>query len=362
MRAVGVYFRNFLNNREDGKLAARIEIAADGSFNEANLLKTLQQSLRVRHYSYRTEQTYMGWMKRYLAYSRTSGGMVSEGRHCMTAQRIKDYMAYLAVRRQVSASTQNQAFSALLFVCRDVLQMQVEDLETGVRAKQGHRLPVVLSEEEVLAVFGHMSGTMKLMAQLIYGGGLRVSECCRLRVKDIDFQQGLLIVREGKGDKDRTTLLAEVSKPPLSSHLEQVRLLHQRDLEAGGGEVWLPHALSRKYPNAAKQLGWQYVFPSGSLSTDPRSGKIRRHHVSDSAIQRAVREAVAKAKILKPATVHTLRHSFATHLLLHGVDIRQIQEYLGHAHVETTMVYTHVVKDLRRQAKSPLDVLAEEGE
>jgi integron integrase len=215
----------------------------------------------------------------------------------------------------------------------------------------------VLSRDEVKALLSRMQGTAQLMAGVIYGGGLRVTECCRLRVKDVDFGGSLLYVRAGKGNKDRTTLLPESLKATLAAHLERVRALHQKDLAEGHGEAALPDALDRKYPNAGKEWCWQFVFPSRTLSVDPRCGKIRRHHVSDTALQKAVHDAVRSAQIAKPASVHTLRHSFATHLLLHGVDIRQIQDYLGHANVETTMIYTHVVKDLRHPATSPLDLL-----
>jgi integron integrase len=273
------------------------------------------------------------------------------------AQRVKDYLAYLANRRGVAASTQNQAFSALLFLTGEILHLELGDLKAGLRAKRGQRLPTVLTVEEVRRVLEAMAGTARVMAELLYGGGLRVMECCRLRVKDLDFDNSLIFVRSGKGDKDRTTLLAESVQPALQAHLERVKELHQRDQKAGVGPVWLPDALARKYPEAGKAWGWQWVFPSKTLSTDPRSGAIRRHHVSDMVIQRAVKEAVRKAEIVKPASVHTLRHSFATHLLLHGVDLRQIQDYLGHKNVETTMVYTHVVKDLRSHARSPLDLL-----
>jgi len=261
----------------------------------------------------------------------------------------------------VAASTQNQAFNALLFLCREVLKMDWGDWSGTVRARQGRRLPVVLSEAEVQSVLSKMQGTAQLMARLIYGAGLRVMECCRLRVKDLDFDNNLVLVREGKGKKDRSTILPQCIREDLLAHLKRVKTLHEEDLVAGVGEVWLPDALDRKYPNAPKEWGWQYVFPSKTLSTDPRSGKVRRHHVSDNAIQAAVRSAVKIAAISKPASVHTLRHSFATTLLLHGVDLRQIQDYLGHANVETTMIYTHVVKDLRNPATSPLDLMQKAG-
>ena len=275
----------------------------------------------------------------------------------ITCDCIKDFLAYLATRRNVAASTQNQAFGALLFLCREILHLEIGDLDHAVRAKRGSKLPVVLTVVEVQKVLESMEGTARLMAEIIYGGGLRVMECCRLRVKDLDFDNNLVFVREGKGDKDRSTLMAESVKEPLRKHLERVKELHEEDLAAGAGDVWLPHALAIKYPKAGTAWGWQYVFPSAKLSPDPRGGKIRRYHASDGFLQTAVRTAVQEAGIVKPASVHTLRHSFATHLLLQGVDIRQIQEYLGHAHVETTMIYTHVVKDMRAPAISPLDAM-----
>jgi integron integrase len=238
-----------------------------------------------------------------------------------------------------------------------VLGLDVEGLGRAVRARRGEHLPVVLSVPETAALLAAMRGTARLMAGLIYGGGLRVSECCELRIKDLDLAQGLVVVRAGKGGKDRTTLLAAAVRDDLRVHLEKVRALHRADRAAGLAGVWMPEALERKYPGAGRELGWFWVFPSRTLSTDPRAGVVRRHHVSDSVIQKAVKEAARQARVHKPVSVHTLRHSFATHLLLNGVDIRQIQEYLGHSNVETTMVYTHVVRDLRNPAVSPLDML-----
>jgi integron integrase len=275
----------------------------------------------------------------------------------VASEAVRDYLTHLAVRQGVSASTQNQAFCALLFLCREVLGLDVEGLGRAVRAKRGERLPVVLSVPETAALLAAMRGTARLMAGLIYGGGLRVSECCELRLKDLDLAQGLVVVRAGKGGKDRTTLLAAAVRDDLRVHLEKVQALHRADRAAGLAGVWMPEALERKYPGAGRELGWFWVFPSRTLFTDPRTGVVRRHHVSDSVIQKAVKEAARQAQVHKPVSVHTLRHSFATHLLLNGVDIRQIQEYLGHSNVETTMVYTHVVKDLRNPAVSPLDML-----
>jgi integron integrase len=358
-KALRLYFNNFLGTGNwQTSAAPRIAPAADGTFESVAVLGAMRDLLRLKHYSYRTEQTYLDWTSRFFRYLQNAE-TAATGRHAVTSQRVKDFLAWLALVQHVSSSTQNQAFNALLFMCRNILQIDLGDLRQCVRARRGRRLPVVLSPSEVHALFDHLDGRPKLMAQVIYGGGLRVMECCRLRVKDIDFENNLIFVRCGKGDKDRSTLLAEVVKQPLREHLDRVKGLHQKDLLAGLGETSLPDALARKYPKAGREWGWQWVFPSASLSTDPRTGVVRRHHVSDMCIQRAVREGLQKAEIHKPASVHTLRHSFATHLLLSGVDIRQIQDYLGHQNVETTMVYTHVVKNLRAPAKSPLDALVE---
>jgi integron integrase len=315
-------------------------------------LQKLRECLRLRHYSYRTEQTYVDWVSRYFDYTHSTGCPMG-----VTPQTVRDFLAHLATVRHVSAATQNQAFSALLFFTGEVMGMELGDLRQGVRAKQGKRLPLVLSVQETRDLLSVMTGTARIMAELIYGGGLRVMECCRLRVKDIDFEGGLVFVRAGKGDKDRSTLLPERGRTELREHLRSVKALFDKDRASKVGPVWLPDALSTKYPAAGLEWAWQWVFPSAQLSTDPRVGAIRRHHVSDVVIQHAVRAAVQKASIAKPASVHTLRHSFASHLLLRGVDIRQIQDYLGHVNVETTMIYTHVVKDLRTAPKSPLDEL-----
>ena len=368
-RAVRLYFTNYLT--DSGAMQAFTPLAPDpsGCFRKADLLDATRKLIRLRHYSYRTEQTYLDWLNRFFQYLAgystalvTSQEKPAQVDRCnVTPQSVKDYLAYLAIKARVSASTQNQAFSALLFMCREVLRMELGDLSHNVRAKQRHHLPVVLSADEVSSMFSHMKDTPKLMAQLIYGGGLRVTECCRLRVKDLDFNSNLIFVRAGKGGKDRSTLLPQTVKPALVAHLERVKALHDKNLADGHGDVELPDALDRKYPKAAWEWCWQYVFPSRTLSVDPRSGKVRRHHVSDTAIQNAVRDSVRSAGIAKPASVHTLRHSFATSMLLHNVDIRQIQDYLGHANVETTMIYTHVVKDMRNPATSPLDMLAKAG-
>ncbi len=353
-QALRIYFVNFLNRPEWHRQPAGGVVDDQGRVNRLAALQQLRARVRTRHYSYRTECSYADWVRRFLDYLAQRQG---EAHPRVASEAVRDYLTHLAVRQGVSASTQNQAFCALLFLCREVLGVDVEGLSRSVRAKRGEHLPVVLSMPETAALLAAMRGTPRLMAGLIYGGGLRVSECCQLRIKDIDFAQGLVFVRGGKGGKDRSTLLAEAGREELRAQLQQSQALHQADRASGLAGVWIPEALERKYPAAGRELGWFWVFPSHVLSTDPRAGVVRRHHMSDSVVQKAVKAAAREARIHKPASVHTLRHSFATHLLLNGVDIRQIQEYLGHVNVETTMIYTHVVRDLRNPATSPLDML-----
>lgn len=357
-QALRIYFVNFLKRTEWHRRPTSTVVDEGGHTNRLAALEQLRLRLRTRHYSFRTECTYVDWVRRFMEYAAAQQGSPEPQ---VTPETVRDYLAHLAVRQHVSASTQNQAACAILFLCREVLGVDVEGLSTGVRAKRGERLPVVLSVPETIALLDAMSGTPRLMAALIYGGGLRVSECCELRIKDLDFDQGLVMVRRGKGDKDRSTLLAEMGREELRAHLHKSEALHDADRRAGLAGVWMPDALERKYPNAGRELAWFWVFPSHTLSTDPRAGVVRRHHLSDSVIQKAVKAAAHKARIHKPVSVHTLRHCFATHLLLNGVDIRQIQEYLGHANVETTMIYTHVVKELRTPARSPLDLIRKHG-
>lgn len=354
--ALRMYFVNFLKTTDWHRQPAITAADAQGRVRPLAALEELRRRIRTRHYSYRTECTYVDWARRFLAYLSAQQN-VPEPR--VQSEGVRDYLTHLAVHQHVSASTQNQACSAILFLCREVIGLDPEGLSVTARAKRGSRLPVVLSVPETAALLQAMRGTSWLMAALIYGGGLRVSECCELRVKDIDFDQGLITVRGGKGGKDRSTLLAEAGRDELRAHLRKAAAIHHADREAGLAGVWLPDALDRKYSNAGRELGWFWVFPSHTLSTDPRAGIVRRHHISDSVVQKAVKAAAVAASIHKPVSVHTLRHCFATHLLLNGVDIRQIQEYLGHAKVETTMIYTHVVKELRNPARSPLDILLE---
>ncbi len=358
-QAVRLYFNNFYTvpQKSHPHPTQQSKYTEKDWVDPKKAMKDLREWLRIKHYAYKTEQSYMNWCKRFFIFSQEYNGVYGNNLVAVTPELIRDFLARLASRQQVAKSTQNQAFSALLFLCRHVLHIELNEMEKNLRSKTGKKLPVVLSPLEVKQVLSHVSGTTGLMLHLIYSSGLRLSECSRLRVKDIDFDQSLLFVRSGKGDKDRSTILAERIQAELREHLKKVKMLHKKDLADGFGEVFMPGALDRKYPGACKEWAWQYVFPSARLSVDPRSKKTRRHHVSDGAIQKAMKKAVKEAGLAKPASVHTLRHSFATHLLLNGVDIRQIQEYLGHQSVETTMIYTHVVKEMRNPAISPLDML-----
>lgn len=319
---------------------------------EAKLMDRVREAVRVRHYSRRTEEAYVSWARRFVLFHHK--------RHpaAMGADEVNAFLTHLAVEGSVSASTQAQALSALVFLYRHVLDDPLPWLDEIVRARKSRRLPVVLTQAEVSAVLGQMSGVPRLVAGLLYGGGLRLLEALRLRVKDVDFAANLLIVREGKGSKDRRTILPASLAAPLQAQIQLVRKIHAEDLSGGAGHVWLPDALARKYPGAARELAWQYLFPASRISVDPRSGVLRRHHLDESAVQRAMRDAVRRAGIHKKAGCHTLRHSFATHLLEAGYDIRTIQELLGHADVRTTMIYTHVLQRMGgRGIQSPLDEL-----
>ena len=313
------------------------------------LLDRLRDKIRLKHYSIRTEEAYAQWVKRFILFHgkrhpRELGG-----------PEVEAFLSHLATEGKVAASTQNQARSAILFLYKEVLETELPWLSNVEQARKPRRLPVVLTEEEVRALLGQLQGLHWLVASLMYGAGLRLMEALRLRVKDVDFRRREIVVREGKGFKDRVTMLPNVVAAPLKAHLEKVRAIHETDLAAGRGDVYLPYALARKYPNAGREWGWQYVFPSGSISVDPRSGVERRHHLDDQTIQRAVKQAARAARVVKPATPHTLRHSFATHLLQAGQDIRTIQELLGHEDVSTTMIYTHVLNRGGRGVVSPLD-------
>jgi len=306
--------------------------------------------LRLKHRSFSTEKTYIGWLRDFYRFFKTMSP------YSLNETHIRDYLTHLAVDRKVAAATQNQAFNAILFVFRHVLGKDIQNLHGTIRAQQKRRLPVVLTKQEIFRLFDQLKGRNLLMAQIIYGCGLRLNECVKLRVKDIDFEQNILTVRSGKGDKDRQTILPESVKNELREHLHEVRELYEKDREDGIEGVWLPDALEKKYPNAGKEWIWQWVFPSRSLSVDPRVRKIRRHHVHHNTLQKMIRQAAVKAGLTKKVTVHTLRHSFATHLLEKGYDIRTIQELLGHSNVQTTMIYTHVASKNKLGVKSPLDL------
>ncbi len=312
------------------------------------LLDQVRDAIRLKHYSYRTEQAYVGWIKRYIYFH----GL----RHPadMGAPEVEAFLTHLAVKKNVAASTQNQALSALLFLYREVLHRDLGPVD-ALRAKRSRRLPTILTKEETLRLIACLSGTHQLMAKLIYGSGMRLMECLRLRVKDLEFERRAIIVRDGKGAQDRVTVLPDSLIPLLQEHLQRVKALHEQDLAQGYGAVYLPNALARKYPNADREWGWQYVFPASSLSQDPRSGVIRRHHLHESSLQKAVKKAARLAGIVKPVSPHTLRHCFATHLLESHYDIRTVQELLGHKDVKTTMIYTHVLNRGGLAVRSPLD-------
>lgn len=316
---------------------------------EPRLSDRVRDTLRRKHYSYRTEQAYLSWIRHFIYFH--------DKRHPreMAEREVAAFLTYLAVERRVSASTQNQALNAILFLYKQVLGRDIGLIQGVVRAKRPERLPVVMTPGEVRAVLSRLSGREWLMACLMYGAGLRVMECLRLRVKDIDFGLNQIVVRDGKGGKDRTTTLPAVVIPALRSRIEEVKRVRENDLADGYGEVSLPHALDRKYPNAGRELSWWYVFPSSARSIDPCSKRIKRHHLDDSVIQRAMRQAVRAAGLSKPVSCHTFRHSFATHLLASGHDIRTIQELLGHQDVRTTMIYTHVLGKGACGVSSPLD-------
>jgi len=321
---------------------------------KAKLLDQVREVLRVKHYALRTEETYIQWITRFLRFHRDRKGRWAHPRE-MGAAEIMMFLSHLASAQHVAAATQNQALNAVHFLYQQVLHLEPGDFSQFVRASKPRRIPVVLSVEEVRRLLAALEGTPRLMAQLFYGTGLRLMELLRLRIKDLDFDRNQIIVRGGKGDKDRATVFPQMLKAGVRAHLERVRLLWEKDRAAGFSEVYLPPGLAKKYPRAATEWNWQWVFPSRSRSRDPRSGRIRRHHVQETALQRAVKEAARLARITKPASCHTLRHSFATHLLENGYDIRTVQELLGHKDVATTQIYTHVMQKPGLGVRSPLD-------
>ena len=335
---------------EDGRIGVmQGTLAGMPAENKPKLLDQVRNVIRIKHYSSRTEQAYVDWIKRFILFhgKRHPGEMAEE--------EVAQFLTHLARDMNVAASTQNQALSALLFLYKEVLKHEIGWLEKVERAKKPPKLPVVLSRSEVKQIFAHLKGGPKLMAGLLYGSGLRLMECVRLRVKDIDFALGQITVRDAKGGKDRITMLPLNLAEPLRRHLFRVKAQHEQDLEDGFGSVHLPFALNRKFPNAAREWAWQYVFPSSRISFDPRSGNRQRHHIAEGILQSALKKAVHASGIVKRANCHSLRHSFATHLLQRGYDIRTVQELSGHKDVSTTMIYTHVLNKPGIGVKSPLD-------
>ena len=321
----------------------------EGYSREPRLLDQVHTAIRARHYSWRTEKAYTGWIKRFIIFhGKRHPANLGEAE-------VTAFLSTLATRDGVSSSTQNQALSAIIFLYRVVLGKRLEWMDGVVRAKSAVRLPVVLTRDEVRAILGELRGTPWLMVSLMYGSGLRLLECARLRVKDVDFERLEITVRNGKGGKDRRTMLPSTLRGALAAHIERVRRLHDRDLRRRLGCVALPDGIERKYPRAASEWGWQWVFPAARLYRDSRTGIYRRHHLHETVVQRAMKDAVRRAGIAKPASCHTLRHSFATHLLEAGYDIRTIQELLGHSDVSTTMIYTHVLNKGGQGVRSPLD-------
>jgi integron integrase len=333
-----------------GEAMTSVKQVYQGS-QKPKLLDQVRQAIRIRHYSLRTEEAYVQWIRRFILFHNK--------RHPreMGTEEVTQFLSDLAVNHHVAASTQNQALSAILFLYQAVLNQEIGWVNDVVRAKRPKTLPVVLTREEVKSVLGCFPGTTWIMASLLYGSGLRLMECIRLRVKDVDFSYNHIVVRDGKGAKDRVTMLPLNVKDRLLQHLQGVRKLHTRDLKEGFGSIYLPYALEKKYPNANREWAWQYVFPAAKRSLDPRTGIERRHHVSKLVLQRAVKEAIRKAAIPKVASCHTFRHSFATHVLEAGYDIRTVQELLGHKDVSTTMIYTHVLNRGGRGVQSPIDLL-----
>ncbi|MCX5795006.1 MAG: integron integrase [Elusimicrobia bacterium] len=334
-----------------GRIPVRPELSLAAAQDIHALVKVLRAAVRSRHYSPSTEAIYSSWAERFL---RRNAGKPLEA---LGEASVGRFLSDLATESHVSASTQNQALNALIFFFKEVLSKEIGFLDGVVRAKRPVRLPVVLTKDEVGAILGRMSGTPQLMAMLLYGAGLRLMECCTLRVKDVDFGQNEIVVRAGKGNKDRHTMLPLMAKEPLQKHLAAVRLQHNEDLRLGLGRVAMPNDLDKKYPNAGKEWAWQWVFPATSHYEDAATGERRRHHLHETVLQKAFKEARLKSGVCKAAGCHTLRHSFATHLLEGGYDIRTIQELLGHSDVSTTMVYTHVLNKGGRGVKSPADDL-----
>jgi len=335
----------------DGGLNTKPTVQMGRPVQRPKLLDQVRQAIRTRHYSYRTEKAYVHWIKRYILFHHKRHPVE------MGEAEIGQFLSALATDLRVSASTQNQALNALLFLYREVLNKQIGFVAGVLRAKRPHRLPVVLTRQEIRSIFECLEGVDWIMAMLLYGGGLRLMECVRLRVQEIELSRNQILVRAGKGDKDRHTILPAAVKESLIEHLERMKCLHDFYLRRGLGRVSLPNAIERKYPNASKEWGWQWVFPAGTHFMDRVTGEKRRHHLHESVLQKAVKEAVRKSAVNKPASPHTFRHSFATHLLEDGYDIRTVQELLGHRDVSTTMIYTHVLNRGGKGVFSPADRL-----
>lgn len=323
----------------------------EGNKNNSIIIEKMRDNLKLRHYSIRTEEAYLNWINRYLLFNNNRDLMV------LGENEISEFLTQLAVKENVAASTQNLALCSIIFLYKEVLRKDLGDLEKLIWAKKPKRLPVVFSKKEVKKVLSRLEGINWLIGNILYGGGLRLIECLRLRVQDIDFEYSEIIIRNGKGGKDRITVLPDSIKERLKAHLGDVKKTYLKDLSSDWEGVYLPFALEKKYPNANKEWGWQYIFPAVKKSLDPRSNKIRRHHLNESVMQKAVRNAIKQAGIIKSAGCHTFRHSFATHLLENGTDIRTIQELLGHSSLSTTMIYTHVIKKGGFGVKSPADNL-----
>ena len=346
--AILIYKHQFRNSQLPQ--AASSDLALDAK----STLEKAREFANLKRYAKLTRKNYLAWISRFLVWLKQSGIDRKPAE-----EDVKGFLTHLAMEKRCSASAQNQAFSALLFLCRNVINVDLHDMAKNVRAKQYKPLPTVLSPDEVKRIIANVDPTYRLMVRLIYGTGMRKMELLRLRVKDINFEYRNIFVRDGKGNKDRVVSLPNAVRDELKIHLEAVRKIHETDLAQGHGEVSLPGSLARKYPNAGKEWCWQFVFPADNLSVDPDNGVVRRHHVHRNTFSRAYRRAVTRAKIAKHVKIHTMRHSYATHMLLNGADIREIQELLGHKNVETTMIYLHVVRELKGTSMNPLDILEE---
>jgi integron integrase len=346
--AVIIYKHQFRESRFPDAPSSGLGLDAKATLERA------RQFASLKRYARSTRKTYLGWIRRFLDWLRQSGIERKP-----TEEDVKGFLTHLAMKEGRSASGQNQAFSALLFLCRNVIDVDLHDMSKNVRAKQCRPLPTVLSPDEVRRIIDNAEPKYRLMVRLIYGTGVRRTELLRLRVKDVNFEYANIFIRDGKGAKDRVVSLPNAVREELKSHLTAVEKVHDADLAKGHGEATLPGLLARKYPNAGREWGWQFVFPADNLSVDPDNGGVRRHHVDRCTFTRAFRRAVARAKIPKHVKIHTMRHSYATHMLLNGADIREIQELLGHKNVETTMIYLHVVRELKGPSVSPLDILEE---